>query len=339
MSQYLLYQPNNQPFAAFPLGSSARALPLFPTTTWKKKAVGYYLRMADSVQLPLPAIVLKKDLQIFSIPGQTILEGLNSHQKLSYRPLLWMWNREYQRKRVYLWLENSQDLQRMAFVKIGQGKINEHDFEREFNALTRLHNQKITFNAPEPILFLTANSISFLLTSSLPSPFTSFSFLPWSMIDKHLTPVNLQTRKEIPYSQLNHAEWFKVFQTTLKQETIQAIKKCVGDNLLTVGFIHGDMGSENSFSISGQLWLIDWERSLSSGPCATDEVAHWIGKTAAKTGLGDGIIQAFLSKFINNTGYCGHDVLIALCYLTSISFPPAVFLFNRFKKENFSAWM
>lgn len=339
MSEYLLYQPGGKPFLAFMKGSSPKVLALFPATTWKKKSVLYYLRVAAFLKLRIPPIVYHENISIFATSISDISRSLKSQGQYCNQPQLIMWNREYKRNRAYLWLGNERNCQDVAFAKIGRKDTNEMDFRREYDTLKALSDQEITFKFPRPLLLFNDNQTSILLTSSLPSKNTQFEFLPWAEIDAHLTPVTTATRNQITYPQLEMLGWFRLFQARIDNKSLETIKMYLQGNPINVGFIHGDIGSENTFLINEQLWIIDWEKSSLEGPIATDRLGHWLGKKARITGLNKKILHSFFDTFRNSLYYSSGDILLALCYLTLMDFPPAAFIFQHLKQDNFSAWI
>lgn len=336
MSRYLLYQPDGRPFLAFPRGSGKRALTMFPATTWKKKFVRYYLLAADTARVPLPAISYHENVSIFTTTFQVISHFVETQVQFSNKPLLVMWNREYKRDRAYLWLGDEQIFNNMAFAKIGNVDINEMDFIKEYDALTALSNLEITFKVPLPLALTAEGHTAILLTSALPCTKTQLSFLPWSVIDTHLSPVTLASQKNVNYSQLETLEWFNYFLTSIDEESCRTLKSCLQKDSIDIGFIHGDMGSENTFIIDGQLWIVDWEKSSPLGPIASDPVAHWLGKSSATVGLNMKLIDAFIRAFIDNKIYKSNNILLALCYLKLMNFPPANFVFCHFEKQKFT---
>ena len=329
---YLDYSPGGRPFIAFLSGESRTALSFFPGTTWKKKAVARYLLLSDLLGAALPGVMFRSDIELFSTTINNLRQNLNEKYAIAGRSFLLMHNREYSRQRAYLWCFDDRK-KLTAFVKVGLGDANRKDLQREADALLKLKNTKITFKVPKLLAFIKQNKMTVLVISPLPSSNEiDFNYLPWHLIEKHFIELKNSTTRKIAASQLLSLNWYQNFSSMLKSQTIMAINEFFMDKNVVISFIHGDMGSENSFLFKDRLWIVDWEKSTQDGPVATDEVAHWLGKTVKKNGLNRQLIDAFNTNFLFTGGNLNPDIFLALCYLKSVHFPPGEFVFDDFEK-------
>lgn len=324
------YRPGGQSFVAFFSGESQTALSFFPGTTWKKKTVAQYLRIADLLGIALPGVFFRPDIELFGTTIKALRQILQEKYAIRTRSFLLMHNREYKRQRAYLWcIDDSKKL--IAFVKIGLGEDNYIDFQREANALLAVDNMEIDFNSPKLLGFFQQDEMTVLVVSPLPFYGINFYYLPWNYIEKHLIKLKQKTMRKIHGAQLPNLDWYAKFFSSLQPETAKAIETFFSHKHVNVSFIHGDMGSENVFIFKEKLWVVDWEKSTLDGPIATDEIAHWLGKTVDSQGLNKQLINLFNEVF-GDGGKSNPDIFLALCYLKSVHFPPGEFVFDDFER-------
>lgn len=310
---YYEFSPLGRKFAVISKEYMNIALEIFPATTKKKKLSIWLFRLLALFKIPSPWLSVKNNVELFgAFDSNALNEVIYAELGRKLDVILVIWNREYSRQRVYVWLIDPLTMQRY-FIKVAAGIDNLYKLKNESSILSYLENQNLLFCVPQKLFFIVEGDISILATEAIPNLKLTHEIVDWEKIGKTFLGLQKDLSLEMKLSDIIEKRWFKKI---IEQEDEELVEELLGKLKLqesyAVGFAHGDLGSENSFMFKQNLWLIDWENAGFDVPILTDLVAHSI--SASKDFLGN----AKASAKIEGSG-CG-DVLLALAFLISNGF-------------------
>lgn len=331
---YLLYAPFSKNYMAFPK-ESARHLDLKNGTTFKKRAINGFLKLQISTGLNFLFLREVSDFDLFVGVRFSVVEAYlkkNISKNIIITNIIW--NREYSRKRVYLWAETEHG--EKYFVKVLHGTKNAAKITNEYEILTRLSKETVDFNFPSLIHFNSeiVSSVSIIVTEAIALHESTYKPIDWGIIFPSVTGLYQSTQNRIPTKLIMKSNWFCNYINTLRNEEANWLLKTLNSKLsYLTSFQHGDLGSENSFVVKSKLWLIDWESAGYEIPFVTDCLANFI--------MQNEISESPLSSLSNvlsikhNESVSQEDVLLSLVYLLSNNFNQArPYLDSAFEKAN-----
>jgi thiamine kinase-like enzyme len=319
MTEYFKFSPLGKVFILISARFKKEAFTIFPATTFKKKLIFNLFKLLLLWKIHFPWIAKANNFELIDgFNVDDLLKDVFENSELSLDVILVMWNREYSRKRVYIWLIDSKTEKRF-FIKVAAGKLNQCKLENESRILSHLELGENAFSYPKKIFCKTHNNISVLMTEAIPLFELSFKPLDKDLLETRFFGVNDYLASNVNFSEVRQMEWFKIFSDNESDECLDLVTKALEKHQsYRVGFAHGDLGSENSFLYNNDLWLIDWENSGFDLPILTDRVAHAISELQAKDNTLS-LSDTGESIFIPKEAFDEH-VLLALIYLLSNKF-------------------
>ncbi len=336
MPKYLLYKASHKSFLAFNIVFSEKLLKLFPAITWKKKLVKLYLYIASKFRCEFKGVEFCDDFHLNS--NITIKELLLDHGEAlgAKDPVLVMWNRgENRQGRVYIW-RFSHDCELKSFIKLVDDESSRYALKREMGALEFLSSTSQKFRHPEVIQYKELGKSSLLETTAVPLNKSNSHIIDFSKLNAVINSISdIAPKKEnFLWTDICNEDWGKKLQLFISPEASAHLNSKLDKAFFSMGFIHGDFGSENLYDCNGEIWIIDWEASTTQGPVLVDYIAFWLGRNDKNNT--EQFIDDFYSKFIKSSCYRREDVVAAILFLSAYEFPPALKLFSFWNSQNFS---
>lgn len=240
------------------------------------------------------------------------------------------------RNRYYVHMLNKKG-EKVCFVKFSNDLKDQDLLTNEYNTLNLLtNNKKLKFFVPKPISLLRINDYVTLTVSSISKSFTLFH--PERNVYPKIVIESLRGRaKKISIESVFDLSWWKsalLYKNTYPK-SFEYILNVQKDYLVNIGFIHGDLGSENIYSNDkGEFCIIDWERATDKAPIIVDDIAFWLGKYHFEIKRNNtDICDKFKCSFISEDKV---ELVLGLLFLVSVRFDLAINIADViFSKEEF----
>jgi glycosyltransferase involved in cell wall biosynthesis len=165
----------------------------------------------------------------------------------------------------------------VAFVKVALDDFNNHQLEREAEALARhQHGALSRFKVPGLKGGGEFFGHRYIVLEPLPNGTTAVS-LTWPILKKQFEEM-AGAERVLSSAEIRRTEWWRRYEAErdaypqdFNEECEDAVRR-----ELRVCRVHGDLGVNNLARANGDLWVIDWEESSDFGPRRTDEIGHHI---------------------------------------------------------------
>lgn len=216
-----------------------------------------------------------------------------------------LWCRDYNRRRVYMWLRDENN--RSWFAKIGEGKKNAALFKND------LHGE-CTARCKEFSVLIEMNENASMLLAPVVEGIT----IPgeWSEVEPLLSSARIQHKKSVQIQSLRQFSWYRGVLDA-DPSLVSKVHNILDGKNLIVTFSHGDLGSENVIvDHMGNVSLIDFERCADDGPWYADQISLLLDK---RHGYSD---EEIVSR--SRTICSEEDLIFSLAYLSENEFPPAL---------------
>jgi hypothetical protein len=335
---FLVFNFKNEDVVAVSRNISSYLLDAFPRTTFKKKLFFIYLKLSIKFNGLFPLVNVSRNILLFdSYTYVQLFDFIKKKINLEIVSLLVVRNLNLNRKRVYIWGQTKQD--DMVFIKIGKGNNNFQLFSNEAIALRFLEKTKCKFNFPKLIGFYEGNNVSILITSFMNVKKNTIFLANESSVSLLLNELNLHSLRKLDFTLFCNSEWFVKFQHQICPNSYQHLKKILSGRDIDVCFVHGDLGSENLCYSSGVFGVVDWERSTFCGPIATDYLGYWLGFNSRSRLYKTKFEKLFFDTFVcskTEMKFTTIEILLAICFLKTMEYPPAEFIFSRWESRGFN---
>ncbi len=122
-------------------------------------------------------------------------------------------------------------------------------------------------------------------------------------------------------------DWWQRFQQWPDgpAEFRQAVERAVEAGV-DVCRVHGDLNRTNVLRAGDAFWLLDWERSHRQGPCLTDRICMDVDRRWPQTQRDPkkSLAEFLAVHWTERSATYRRQVLLALAYLASVEFTPAI---------------
>lgn len=276
----------------------------FPRGTIKKRLMAMYALavcgVRSCVSQSAGPVVVFGTLSVERIQA-VIAESIKTDVDLIFA----LWCRDYDRRRIYVWLKDGNS--RCWFAKIGEGKKNAALFKNDLRG-------EVASRCKDPSLLIeVGEDVSMLVT-----PVVDGKAIPgeWLTVEPLLSSARIRFRRSVRLESLRQFTWYRG-GLDANPSLAKRLHEILNGKDLVVTFSHGDLGSENVIvDHQGHISVIDFERSADDGPWYADQISLLLDR---RHGYGDEEIVK------RARAICGEDDLIfALVYLSENEFPPAL---------------
>jgi hypothetical protein len=309
------FSPLGQRYAVVSKDYLDSAFKLIGTNTLKKRLAKAIFRTLVALKLKILGLSVVNDIKLnndFSI--NEVLDFILNTHRLKLSVVLIIWNREFYRGRIYIWLFDPEN-NKMYFLKVGSGEDDAERFECEYTSLQSLIKKDRGYEIPQPIFLGNYEGSSLLLVSAIPK--IEYTHIPAKIFNEKYFKGYTVSRAKVDAEAILSSYWFNDFKGNESYELSMLFESSLDNyKYFELGFCHGDLGSENSFLLEGKLWVIDWEHSGYELPWMIDYVALLVSREKSLSHVYKSLEKTF---FINPEDYKG-DLLLALAFLVSRKF-------------------
>lgn len=230
-----------------------------------------------------------------------------------------VWAADNYRERRYIWCKNNTG--EVLFIKLGKGQVNSSQFSNEYNVQNKLQldnfflsNKKYT----NTHFFELSKSVYAISSVCLISLNFKSLYKPWNELNVIFNPIRKETIKNVTFN-FNNFPWLT--SSLFPAKLHESLKSMSGSHSINLCFNHGDLGSENIlYNERNEYHIIDLEQAGYDLPYLTDPLSVYLDSRSQND------VHSLWNKF---SSYSEIDILLALCYLASNHFPPALSVINK----------
>ena len=256
---------------------------------------------------------------IDSVTVHKFNQFLNERFNETVEIVLVKWCADSNRARAYVWCQLSTGMK--IFVKVGskasnQGQFyNDMLFAAEFNKRIDLSHASVI----QSEYHILSDEVVILIGDYINT--TKMHFCrDWSMVEKIFAPMRESTSTHVKGELILSNDQFSYIKSNQKAtkffEKYEKFRfKCCLN--------HGDLGSENIFSTSDHLFLLDFENASLEAPFLVDPVGIYL---SSKPNISEEQLFHHFDKEQQE------DLLLALVYLAGNNFPPAIKILDCYFK-------
>ena len=280
----------------------------------KRKLFALYIYSFGSIVNLLPFHPKEFDECVF--PSVRLRELLNIISRLKgkdFELVLLVWAGDNKRKRRYLWVKD--DKGNLYFLKVGQGINNRKRLSEESDTSLLISSHFDQYHEFEVVLcefFKVNDNLSFTFANCLVELNAISKHKTWQEIESYFIDYRNKTMKSIKF-RIDTFNWLNIKEIN-QYAYIYLVAQQQEELLVSLCFNHGDLGSENIL-YSDKIYLIDLECTASDLPFLVDPIGVFLDSRCVKKTKN---IWTEFSEFSEL------DIVLALCYLASNAFPPAL---------------
>jgi len=330
MKPLTVFRDSASVLAAFSSGRDSKILDNFPRRSVKKKLFHLYLRTKAFAGNCCGFGRKVPDFEVFDgVSFSQIISKLGLNLDFNSVDILYYRNREYGRRRAYIWIGGEEERSEGYFIKVGAGGENRKRLVSEGRVIELLDNEGVNFGYPKKYGVATIGEVTVAIYENIGIAHADVTAITWSDVDHALSELRQKYAKTLCVDD-GGAEWFREFLSGRDSSYAELVTGKLRGGHLQVSFLHGDMGSENVYAINDRLYIVDWEWAGVNVPVLTDEVLFVLGNMY-EAGGEEGMANYLLERF---SGGRKNGLLPALLYGAHAKFPPAEDVLNYMLKQD-----